>query len=70
MSVFLLVFIGSGAFGGPLIGWIDQHLGPRTGMLVAGLVPAVATALVAVKLARLADVRLRPATVRALLRAA
>ena len=70
MSVYLLVFIGSGAFGGPLIGWIDQHLGPRTGMLVAGLVPAVATALVAVKLARLADVRLRPATVRALLRAA
>jgi MFS family permease len=70
MSVYLLVFIGSGAFGGPLIGWLDQHFGPRTGMLVSGLVPAVATALVAVKLARLADVRLRPATVRALLKAA
>jgi len=59
MGVYLLVFIGSGALGGPLIGWLDQHLGPRAGMLISGLVPAVATVLVALKLARLADVRLR-----------
>jgi MFS family permease len=70
MGVYLLVFIGSGAIGGPLIGWLDESFGPRTGMLISGLVPAVATVLVALKLARIAHVRLRPSTVRALLRAA
>jgi MFS family permease len=62
MSVYLLVFIGSGALGGPLLGTIDQHLGPRIGMLLAGAIPAVATILIALKLAhdgRL-RVRLRP----------
>jgi MFS family permease len=52
MGVYLLVFIGSGAVGGPIVGSIDQHLGPRVGMLLAGLIPALATALIAVKLAR------------------
>jgi MFS family permease len=70
MSVYLLVFIGAGAIGGPLIGFLDQHLGPRTGMLISGLVPAIATAFVAMKLARDTNTRLRPRTVRALLRAA
>lgn len=70
MGVYLMVFIGSGALGGPLIGWLDQHAGPRAGMLISGLVPAIATALVALKLARDSDTRLRPGTVRALLRAA
>ena len=59
MSVYLMVFIGSGAIGGPLVGWLDENLGPRAGMLISGLVPAIVTALVAVRLARLADVRLR-----------
>jgi hypothetical protein len=57
MSVYLLVFIGSGALGGPLLGTIDQHLGPRIGMLLAGAIPAVATILIALKLAH--DGRLR-----------
>src|SRR6185437_8525191 len=29
MGVYLLVFIGSGAIGGPLLGYIDQHFGPQ-----------------------------------------
>ncbi len=37
--------------GGPLLGWIDQHFGPRTGMLLGGLIPAIATLIVALKLA-------------------
>ncbi|HEX6501310.1 MAG TPA: MFS transporter [Micromonosporaceae bacterium] len=57
MGVYLLVFIGSGALGGPLVGGIDQHLGPRFGMFLAGAVPALTAAVVAVKLAR--DLRLR-----------
>jgi MFS family permease len=51
MGVYLLVFIGSGALGGPLLGWFDENLGPRTGMLLSGAIPAVATVLVALKLA-------------------
>jgi MFS family permease len=57
MGLYLLVFIGGGAIGGPLVGGIDQHLGPRIGMLLAGAVPAIATLLIAAKLAR--DSRLR-----------
>jgi len=51
MGIYLLVFIGAAALGGPLLGLVDQHLGPRTGMLLAGAVPAIATALIAAKLA-------------------
>ena len=51
MGVYLLVFIGGAALGGPLLGLVDQHLGPRTGMLLAGAVPAIATALIAARLA-------------------
>lgn len=61
MGVYLLVFIGSGALGGPLLGWFDEALGPRTGMLLSGAIPAVATVLVALKLAGAG--RWRPLTV-------
>jgi MFS family permease len=62
ISVYLLVFFGGGALGGPIVGAIDQHLGPRTGMLLAGAVPAAATVLVALKLAHDGQLRvqLRP----------
>jgi MFS family permease len=59
MGIYLLVFIGSGAFGGPLLGAIDEHLGPRLGMLLSGLVPAVATIAVACKLAHDAQLRVQ-----------
>jgi MFS family permease len=58
MGLYLLVFIGCGAFGGPLLGFIDETLGPRTGMFVSGLVPAIVLAAVAVHLARLGELRL------------
>lgn len=50
MGLYMLVFVGSGALGGPLIGAIDQGVGPQLGMLTAGLVPGAVTALVAVRL--------------------
>jgi len=59
MGVYLLVFIGSGAIGGPLLGYIDQHFGPRAGMLLAGLAPAIVLALVCQRLARETGLRLR-----------
>jgi MFS family permease len=60
MGIYLLVFIGGAAIGGPLLGLIDQHLSPRAGMLTAGLVPAIATALIAAKLARDGRPRIKP----------
>jgi len=51
MGLYLLVFIGSGAIGGPLLGLVDQHLGPRTGMALAGIVPGTATLLITARLA-------------------
>lgn len=51
MGIYLLVFIGGAAAGGPLLGFVDEHAGPRAGMLLAGAVPAVAIALIAARLA-------------------
>jgi MFS family permease len=52
MGIYLLVFIGGAALGGPLLGFVDEHAGPRSGMLLAGVVPALAVVLIAAKLAR------------------
>lgn len=45
MSLYLLMFIGSGAAGGPVIGRLDEIAGPRTGLCAEGIVPFVATLL-------------------------
>jgi MFS family permease len=52
MGLYMLVFLGSGALGGPFIGGVDQLLGPRAGLLVGGLVTGAITAIVAVALSR------------------
>jgi MFS family permease len=59
MGIYTLVFIGSGAVGSPLVGWIAESLGPRTGLLLAGAIPAAVTLLVARKLASDGRLRLR-----------
>ena len=58
MGLYLLVFIGAGSFGGPTLGFIDESFGPRTGMLVSGLLPAIVLAVIAVHLARAGELRL------------
>jgi MFS family permease len=58
VGLYMLVFIGSGALGGPVVGLVDEHLGARIGLLVSGALPALVTALVARHLARRADVRI------------
>ncbi|HEU5005830.1 MAG TPA: MFS transporter [Jatrophihabitantaceae bacterium] len=50
MGIYLVAFVGGAAIGGPLLGSADQHLGPRAGMLLAGLVSGLAVALVTPKL--------------------
>lgn len=58
LGVYTLVFIGSGALGSPLVGWLAEQLGPRTTLLLAGAIPAAVTLLVARKLAHDAHLRL------------
>ncbi len=59
MSLYMLVLLGGQAIGGVLMGRVTQELGPRTAMLIAGAVPAVATLVVAVILARIGQLTLR-----------
>jgi MFS family permease len=58
LGVYTLVFIGSGALGSPVVGWLAEHLGPRTALLLAGAIPAAITLLVARKLAHDGHLRL------------
>jgi MFS family permease len=53
MSVYFMVFLISAAIGGPLIGSIDQHLGPRVGLLIIGAAPGVVIGSVGIRLALL-----------------
>jgi MFS family permease len=42
MSLYIMVLIGGQAIGGPMIGWLAEHLGPHRAILVSGGVPAIA----------------------------
>jgi MFS family permease len=42
MAVYALVFLGSTPVGGPLIGWICQQWGPRSGLFVGGALSLLA----------------------------
>lgn len=59
LGVYTLVFVGSGAIGSPVIGVVDEHLGPRAGLLLAAAIPAAVTLLVARRLAHDSHLRLR-----------
>lgn len=61
-GIYNLVFIGGGAIGGPLVGFLAQHFGARSALMIAGLVPAVATVAIGLRLRR--DGRLRLVLVR------
>lgn len=52
MGLYMLVFIGGTPLGAPLIGAITNHFGPRAGMSVCGIVPALAAVAMAAALAR------------------
>jgi MFS family permease len=59
MSLYIMVLIGGQAIGGPMIGSIAEHLDPHAALLVAGGVPALAAATVAVVLARRGELKLK-----------
>jgi MFS family permease len=52
MALYALVLLGGQAIGGPAMGFIVEHLGAPTGMLISGGVPLVAVSVIAVVLAR------------------
>jgi MFS family permease len=52
MGLYLLVVLGSATVGGPLIGLVDQHFGPRIGLLLPGIVTGFAVIGVAAALSR------------------
>jgi MFS family permease len=52
MGLYMLVFIGGTPFGAPVIGAVTSHFGARAGMLVCGVIPAVAAVIMAAAGAR------------------
>jgi MFS family permease len=52
MALYVLVLLGGQSVGGPVMGFVVEHLGAQTGMLLSGGVPLVAVAVIAVVLAR------------------
>ncbi|WP_375389679.1 MFS transporter [uncultured Amnibacterium sp.] len=58
ISVWVLVVLGGQGIGGPLMGGIVDAVGARGGMLVAGLLPAVAGVVLSILLARRGSLKL------------
>ena len=52
MALYALVFLGSTPLGGPLIGWISQQWGARSGLFVGGAASLVAAAAAALSVWR------------------
>ena len=52
MALYALVFLGSTPIGGPLIGWVSQQWGPRSGLFIGGALSLVAAAAAARSLRR------------------
>ena len=52
MGLYMLAFIGGTPFGAPLIGALTGQFGPRVGMAICGIVPALAACGVAVATTR------------------
>jgi MFS family permease len=59
MSLYIMVLIGGQAIGGPMIGWLAEHVDPQTAILVSGGVPALAAVAVAVAIARKGQLTLK-----------
>jgi MFS family permease len=53
LALWSMAFMGSTPIGGPIVGWIGEHAGPRWSMFVGGAAPLVAAAVAWPILARL-----------------
>jgi MFS family permease len=45
MGLWAVAFLGSTPVGGPIVGWVGQHLGPRYGLALGGVAAILAAAL-------------------------
>lgn len=52
MALYSLVFLGGTPFGAPLIGWLAEEFGPRSGLLVGGVASIAVTLIAAAVLLR------------------
>jgi MFS family permease len=43
MAIWTMAFLGSTPIGGPIIGWIGEHAGPRWGLAVGGIAAILAS---------------------------
>ena len=59
MSLYIMVLIGGQAIGGPMLGWIAEHVDPHIALLVSGGVPALAAVTIGVVLARKGALKLQ-----------
>ncbi|WP_051264674.1 MFS transporter [Nakamurella lactea] len=60
MGLYLLVVVGAGCVGGPLVGAINENLGPRYALLFGAIVPGLVTLVVGLRLARTAGIEVVP----------
>ena len=65
MSLWTITFLGSTPIGGPIIGFIGEHLGPRYGVLTGGLAAIVAAGAGALTLFKIKQPVPSPAAERA-----
>jgi MFS family permease len=67
MGLYLLVFAGSAPIGAPMLGWLAEVFGPRSGLVIGGIVSLAAViVVVAVMAPRAVLGALRPRTAEAL----
>ena len=59
MSIYVLVAVGGQALGGPLLGFIVDHLGARGGLMVSGAVPFIASIVIGIIVTRRHGVSVR-----------
>lgn len=59
MSLYMMVFAGGTPVGAPIVGWISDAYGVRTGMAVGGAFSLVAALAVGFMLARVGGLRLK-----------
>src|ERR1700729_213967 len=59
MGLYMLVFLGGGPLGSPLVGWVAEAFGPRMSLIAGGAISAVATLIIGGLYARSRSVRVR-----------
>lgn len=64
MALYILVFLGGTPVGAPLIGALAEAFGPRSSLVLGGLVTALSGVVAAVVMMRVRSLRLEPHLVR------